>query len=159
MCVICGVEGGVVDGHREDYTPPFRLEDDIPACYRCHMMIHCRFSFPDAWERYRAEIRAGWRYEPLLTRDFGAFVAQTVRRSATVVTAQGQNPERLWLDEIHAGKLCPKGRQPGNSSTSTMGRSDALVPLGRSSSERLRSIRQHLDEIMALRQPDAGHPL
>tara|TARA_R100000773_G_scaffold36307_1_gene31302 strand:- start:1602 stop:1847 length:246 start_codon:yes stop_codon:yes gene_type:complete len=44
VCDACGQTKGIVEDHSEDYSYPYG--DHIGKytfCYRCHMMIHCRF--------------------------------------------------------------------------------------------------------------------
>lgn len=112
VCSICGASGGIVDAHREDYSPPYSAEDDIPACYRCHMMIHTRHKYPEAWDAYRAEIRRGCHWPAMRRRDFPRFLQETVFRMRTVRLVRREEPPELCvLDLIHEGKLCPAGRR------------------------------------------------
>ena len=117
-CLACGQTEGAIDGHWEDYSPPFSEDTDIPLCRRCHLMVHVRLKQSSAWKAYRELIKAGWqgppirnqmRWEDLLTvpgvRDVkptGWVRVRTDQRNSTI------------LDVIDSGKLCPPGRVPGN---------------------------------------------
>lgn len=149
-CVACGSSGGIVDGHWEDYSPPFSQEKDIPLCLRCHLFVHWRFRHAEAWDRYRAEIRQGWRYAPLRERNFGAFIAQNIACSQPVHRTMHDPPTRFWLDEIHEGKLDP--RQRAKRDRSLMPRDDALTPLHRDAKERLLSLRDQLERHVSKRR-------
>lgn len=64
-CEACGQTDGKLQAHSEDYSEPYG--DHIGKyglCYTCHMMIHCRFSAPVAWDNYRWAIRSGYRTAP-----------------------------------------------------------------------------------------------
>ena len=69
QCEACGQDQGIIDAHHEDYDKPLEF---IGLCYTCHMMLHCRFRNPKAWERYKEAIRRGVRYRPVFRRDFNA---------------------------------------------------------------------------------------
>jgi hypothetical protein len=99
-CVACGRTDGLLQRHREDYSQPFSDRDDtIHLCRRCHGWVHARLKKPAKWDRYRGEVRSGWRYSA----------------GKKSVRTFGGVPSRFILDEIHEGKLCPPGRVPGNS--------------------------------------------
>lgn len=61
-CDACTQDEGYFQAHSEDYSAPFGANiGEHGLCYFCHMLIHCRFSAPQAWARYRTRIRSGWR--------------------------------------------------------------------------------------------------
>lgn len=61
-CDACGQTEGVLQAHSEDYSEPFGAHiGEHGLCYVCHMMIHCRFTAPRAWEVYRLNVRSGRR--------------------------------------------------------------------------------------------------
>jgi hypothetical protein len=100
VCCACGQDRGVIDAHAEDYTEPFGDHiDRYPLCYRCHMMVHCRFRCSEAWDAYRRAIRAGAGYEPIYTRSFGIVAAQL--DGAVVAVTWHEPPKWCPLDEIH----------------------------------------------------------
>jgi len=75
-CGCCGQTKGIIEAHSEDYSEPFG--DNIGKyglCYRCHMMIHCRFKHKGAWNVYRAQVLSGMQFEPMYARDFRRFVS------------------------------------------------------------------------------------
>lgn len=70
-CDACGQTAGALQAHSEDYSEPFGAHiGEHGLCYVCHMMIHCRFSAPGPWERYRRHVRSGYRVA-VGVRDFG----------------------------------------------------------------------------------------
>lgn len=98
-CVFCGQTDGPIDAHAEDYSKPFGPHlSEFPACYVCHMMIHCRFgSGKGPWNAYRAMIRAGYKAEPH-GRDFGR-----IRRflgGGAIAWIAGPAPDVSPLDSI-----------------------------------------------------------
>ena len=99
-CCACGQTEGTIDAHAEDYSEPFTLAklDACHLCYRCHMMTHLRFSYPDAWTRYRTAVREGIRFAPIHGRDFGQVLRQVY--GAAVPFTQYDPPPRSPLDEI-----------------------------------------------------------
>ena len=76
-CDACTQNLGVIEPHSEDYSgPPFG--DHIGQhglCFTCHMIVHCRFHNPRAWDDYRAAIREGAVFKPFHGRTFHAFAA------------------------------------------------------------------------------------
>jgi hypothetical protein len=93
VCDGCGQTAGIIEAHSEDYSEPFG--DHIGRfgfCYRCHMMLHNRLNAPEAWERYKAAIVAGTRFQPFLTRNWYGFRAQHLTGWAPAIGESG--PER-----------------------------------------------------------------
>lgn len=113
-CCACGQTDGVIDAHAEDYSEPFGAgkTDEFHLCFTCHMMVHCRFKNLDAWDRYRAAVRAGKRFPGAQSRNFGRFrgdfLASSGRR-AWPAFEQHDPPTRLPLDEIEqrSGAMAP----------------------------------------------------
>jgi len=101
-CDACGQTDGVIEPHDEDYSEPYGDHTgSIGVCYRCHMMIHCRFKNPDGWKQYRAAVRRGLRFEALRTRAFWKFCQQL--RGVSVPVTQHEPPKVAVLDLIEAG--------------------------------------------------------
>jgi hypothetical protein len=74
VCDGCGQTAGIIEAHSEDYSEPYGDHiGQFGFCYRCHMMLHCRFRDPEAWERYKAAIVGGCRFRPFLTRNWFGF--------------------------------------------------------------------------------------
>ena len=99
----CGQDRGVIGGHSEDYGEPF--DDHIGAfglCYCCSMMVHCRFRYPDAWDRYRAAVRKGAIFEPFIKQDFARFRALFLGPEIRASARLRLFPCPLVLDEIAA---------------------------------------------------------
>lgn len=74
VCDVCGQNLGVIEAHSENYSAPYG--DNIGRfglCYICHIMLHCRFRNPVAWERYKTATENGARFQPFYSRDFIAF--------------------------------------------------------------------------------------
>ena len=63
-CKFCGQDKGIRHYHCEDYSPENILNDAIPVCWLCHMMIHSRFKHPKSYVKYFREIKKGKRYSP-----------------------------------------------------------------------------------------------
>ena len=80
-CCACGQDKGIIDAHAEDYSEPFEAgkTDQYPLCYRCHMMVHCRFRNKDKWEWYRLQIKNGVRFKPFYSRNFPIFLDEMIK--------------------------------------------------------------------------------
>ncbi len=78
QCCACRQTKGIIDAHAEDYSEPFAQgkTDQYHLCFRCHMMVHCRYANPQAFTRYRQEVYAGTQYAPFYKRDFFTFKEQ-----------------------------------------------------------------------------------
>ena len=98
-CCACGQDRGEIQAHAEDYSEPFTAAKLLayPLCLRCHLMLHCRFRHPVAWDRYRASIRSGVTFGP--ARGFNDVMAQL--SGGAVRWTQHERPKRAVLDEIH----------------------------------------------------------
>lgn len=105
VCEACGQTEGRIEPHDEDYT----VQASFGVCYRCHMMIHCRFKNRSAWNFYRDMARIGKRAEPLHGRAWGAVVRQL--NGGAVTFTRHQPPGRQLLDEIDSGKWLNRGQQ------------------------------------------------
>ena len=70
VCSMCGQSRGIIMYHSEDYTLERIVDQVVPLCWRCHMMLHSRFSHPKSWEHYKKEISEGVRYKPVYRHDF-----------------------------------------------------------------------------------------
>lgn len=101
QCDACGQTEGRIDAHSEDYSAPFG--DHIGKytfCYRCHMMIHCRFKNPEAWQIYKQHIREGRIFEPIGS-NFALFARQSLNLKGQNVSFRQGTPQDLTvLDEI-----------------------------------------------------------
>jgi hypothetical protein len=102
-CCACGQTGGVIHAHAEDYSEPFAAgkTDEYHLCYRCHMMVHCRFSGAFAWQRYKRAINSGVRYAAL-RGGFPALKSQHLDAAPDWPEPEhvGPAPARRVLDEI-----------------------------------------------------------
>jgi hypothetical protein len=71
-CDSCGQTQGLIIHHCEDYGEPFGNHIwQFPLCYRCHIMLHCRFFAGDAFEEYVKLIEAGYQFAAMYKMDFG----------------------------------------------------------------------------------------
>jgi len=89
-CDVCLQERGHLERHSEDYSEPFG--DHIgrwTLCYRCHMILHCRFRNPDAFRHYCEVLKAGNRFELLYNRNFPAFLSQHAKICKAPIEAVG----------------------------------------------------------------------
>lgn len=97
-CHSCLREGGTVNGHSEDYSAPYG--DHIGAhhvCYPCHMAIHARFKYPEAWLRYRAAMRAGAQYPD--TSQYGQWI-RLFLASHYAPPIVNESRDATWLDGL-----------------------------------------------------------
>lgn len=103
VCQACGQDQGIIDAHAEDYSEPFAAgkTDQFHLCFKCHMMVHCRFSNPDKWRWYKAMVASGIKFEPYYKRDFGRFASEL--RDATPEIASSDRMNVCSLSEINAG--------------------------------------------------------
>lgn len=80
-CQACGQTEGLVEAHSEDYSgPPFG--DNIGQfglCYRCHLIVHSRFSAPRHFELYATIIDHGLVWPAIPVRNY--YAIQTMLRS------------------------------------------------------------------------------
>lgn len=102
MCEVCGQADGVVEAHSEDYSAPYG--DHIgrhSLCYRCHMMVHCRFKNAAAWHAYQQQMREGLRFAAMPTRNFQQFARQHLQEMGLRVphTTHALR-ERTMLDSL-----------------------------------------------------------
>lgn len=110
-CHACLQTFGIIEPHSEDYSEPYGDHiGQFHLCYLCHMMVHCRFRAPEAWNFYRQALKAGLQWPAQLKKDFG-YVTQMLggqHRDEGVP----KNPARAHtvLDEIHAGIHDPRNR-------------------------------------------------
>ena len=65
ICDGCGTQHGFLAWHSEDYSMPFGPHiGEYGLCYRCHMMIHCRYKSRRAYYDYMKMIKNGMRFKP-----------------------------------------------------------------------------------------------
>lgn len=69
-CILCGQDKGIRHYHCEDYSEDKILDDVVPVCWRCHMMIHSRFRNRKAFDIYMEEVKGGKTYPPVFRHDF-----------------------------------------------------------------------------------------
>lgn len=75
-CQACGQEGGAIDYHTEDYSEPFGPHLwEHSLCYRCHILLHCRFKAREIFAEYVRRLKSGERFPKVWRRDFGAIRA------------------------------------------------------------------------------------
>jgi len=76
-CDSCGLTEGIIEPHSENYGEPYGNHiGQYSFCYRCHMMLHCRFRNPKAFQRYAQAVASGKQYSPFYKRNFFEFVEQ-----------------------------------------------------------------------------------
>lgn len=100
ICDACGQTEQPISHHSEDYSEPFGDHIGKHAlCYRCHMMVHCRFNAVQAWETYKLHIRQGRIFVPI--NNFQVFCGQTLTAMGrNVAFKQGPVRERTLLDDL-----------------------------------------------------------
>ncbi len=104
VCDACGQQHGILERHSEDYSEPFG--DHIGAyglCYVCHMMVHCRFNSPQAWQDYKSAVNNGVTFPASHGRNFMVITGLYLARKFPMPQQQGPAPERRVLDEIDSG--------------------------------------------------------
>lgn len=101
-CEVCGQDHGVVDAHSEDYSRPYGPHIGAHSlCFRCHMMVHCRFKNPRAWELYKLQLRNGVTFAALMTRNFPRFSVDHLQRFGHgVAQVRGEPRGATFLDSL-----------------------------------------------------------
>ena len=110
-CSACGVYGetpGEIIAHLEDYTEP--IVGSIFLCYRCHTMVHLRFSFPEYWDCYRQYVRNGWHWPLTKSRAVVKEDHCTMKLDQTYGAVKSSPKEYTVLDQIDSGELHPGPR-------------------------------------------------
>ena len=69
-CSVCGQDKGIRHYHCEDYSPANILSDARCMCWRCHMILHSRFRYPNEAKKYFEEVKACKRYRPVYRNNF-----------------------------------------------------------------------------------------
>lgn len=108
-CDGCGTSSVPIARHSEDYSAPYGAHvGRWGVCYTCHMMVHCRYKSPHAWERYRELVREGSRVVPARNwYEFRAWYLQTPPEE-WVYALDAESPvEETWLDQVEAGAWFP----------------------------------------------------
>ena|SRR5450759_3655557 len=101
VCDVCGQSEGPIEAHSENYSAPYGDHTGQHGlCYRCHMMVHCRFKSHEAFEHYRRHVHGGRIFEPI-GRNFWQFCRQTLERFGEGVTfKQGPARAHTLFDEL-----------------------------------------------------------
>ena len=75
QCCSCKITEGIIDAHAEDYSEPFTAgkTDQYHLCYRCHLMLHCRFANPKNFAHYCQMVYEGTQYRPFYQRNWVQF--------------------------------------------------------------------------------------
>lgn len=92
-CECCGQTEGLLMWHSEDYSEPFDLDHigKHGLCYKCHMMIHCRFKSPEAFLNYAKHLSNGLVFQATEKSNWPAFrEAHLVRRSTGALVRKGE---------------------------------------------------------------------
>lgn len=115
VCCACGQDRGIIDAHAEDYSEPFGPHlQQFPLCYRCHMLLHCRFRNEGNWNTYRQIVADGFQLEPMFTRNWEQFKREMLAPDAPMhwprIAQKGEPPQEKVLDQIHDGLWVPKRR-------------------------------------------------
>jgi hypothetical protein len=110
-CCACGVTQGRFVHHCEDYSEPYGPHIwQFPMCYRCHSILHRRFSKPETWNMYRTWLRETHACaKSLATWDTFMYRATVKQTSLPLRTCKCTLPARgkTVLDEIEAGLYLP----------------------------------------------------
>lgn len=102
-CDVCGQTDGIIDAHSEDYSTPYG--DHIGKyglCYPCHMMIHCRFSAPEAFQRYVDLLLSGKRVKAYQTRNWPRFKVRLLSGEIHVEDVEDSTGGCMTLDDVIA---------------------------------------------------------
>lgn len=103
MCDACGQDAGVIQPHSENYSAPYGDHiGEHGLCFTCHMMIHCRFRSPAAWQAYRAAIREGWIFKPFHCKAFHAFAGAFLGPALPPAARMRAQTGDTLLDQIEA---------------------------------------------------------
>ena len=102
-CKVCLQTKGWRGWHSEDYSEPFGPHiGEHGLCFVCHMMLHCRFRNPEAFEVYRTLIRAGARFAPIF--GFPQLAADLLNRDPALwddsFAVVNEPRDTTWLDTL-----------------------------------------------------------
>ena len=114
-CCACGQEKGILDAHTEDYSEPYAAgkTDEFPLCFRCHMLVHCRFNGRETFCRYHGSIMEGDLYAPFYTRNFNAIIEQHLEGGTPEIIERRAPPARDVFKEIVNYRLPHKDPKHG----------------------------------------------
>jgi hypothetical protein len=103
-CDACLQSNGVVEPHSEDYSAPYGDNiGEYGLCYRCHMMVHCRYKNNEVWNKYLKLLREGYNFEGM-SKNYHGFIAWlkspqlwkpklvNIPRAETALDVIGKNP-------------------------------------------------------------------
>jgi hypothetical protein len=110
ICRACGQTEGAIDGHAEDYSAPFGPHiQGFWLCYRCHLMLHCRFQSSRAFGLYAVAVANGWRWEPVYQRNFTGVIVPMLRTDELPGPRErfAPQPDPLLLRDLGMGKYAP----------------------------------------------------
>jgi hypothetical protein len=95
-CDICGVIGGLIMPHQENYADPYAF---WPLCVECHMKLHSRFNNPTAWLKHLDKVTHG--FVPLQFKTVTDYFKQKGARKAPEY--KGKRPDDFgnkWFNNL-----------------------------------------------------------
>ncbi len=100
-CIFCRQTEGPIVYHAEDYSRPYGPHIwAYPVCWLCHMIIHCRFSRPEAFEAYKAVLNSGRRFKPI-GRNWGRFCSEFLGGNIPEPGEVQEGPVDHFEDVLH----------------------------------------------------------
>jgi hypothetical protein len=79
-CDSCGLTEGIIEPHSENYSEPYGNHiGQYGFCYRCHMMLHCRYRSPKNFEMYCELVSGGAQFQPFFTKNWTLFSQQQLK--------------------------------------------------------------------------------
>lgn len=103
-CCSCAITEGIIDAHAEDYSEPFAKgkTDQYHLCFRCHLMLHCRYHHLSNFTQYCKAVYEGTQFAPFYKRDWPTFSNQMLDNYNPPVYGVSIATTNI-LHNIHAG--------------------------------------------------------
>ncbi|MBN2024947.1 MAG: hypothetical protein JW809_19375 [Pirellulales bacterium] len=129
VCEACGQTEGAIEAHAEDYSEPFGDHIcEFSLCYRCHMILHCRFGCPDAFHHYVQTLASGRRFVAMPGRSWPTFAREHLQ-GRTAPTEPADAPPRGFDHILQRGREVLARRQ-AESPCAASSEPDDRVPEG-----------------------------